>query len=82
MPIPASAPGESELALEAVVERPVPIDEAELLAWVTGLRVPDAEEVVDTEEDVLLESAVVEDFFKAVDEEAGFWTILHLTVED
>lgn len=83
MPIPASAPGERELPLEAVVERPVPVGEAELLVWVTGLRVSDAEEeVVDAEEDVLLEDAVVEDSFEVVDEEAAFWTILHLTVED
>jgi hypothetical protein len=83
MPIPASAPGERELPLEAVVETPVPVGEAELLAWVTGLRVSDAEEeVVDAEEDVLLEDAVVEDLLEVVDEEAAFWTKLHLTVED
>jgi len=79
MPIPASAPGKRE----AVVETPVPVGEAELLAWVTGLRVSDAEEeVVDAEEDVLLEDAVVEDLLEVVDEEAAFWTKLHLTVED
>jgi len=83
MPIPASAPGESELPLEAVPERSVPVGEAELLVWVTGLRVSDAEEeVVDVEEDVLLEDVVVEDSIEVVDEEAEFWTILHLTVED
>jgi hypothetical protein len=83
MPIPASAPGERELPLEAAVEKPVPVGEAELLVWVTGLRLSDAEEeVVDAEEDVLLEDAVVEDCFEVVDEEAAFWTILHLTVED
>jgi hypothetical protein len=83
MPSPASAPGERELPLEAVVETPVPVGEAELLAWVTGLRVSDAEEeVVDAEEDVLLDDAVVEDLLEVVDEEAAFWTKLHLTVED
>jgi hypothetical protein len=80
MPIPASAPGERELL---VVGRPVPVGEAELLVGMTGLRVSDAEEeVVDAEDDVLLEDAVVEDSFEVVDEEAAFWTILHLTVED
>jgi hypothetical protein len=83
MPIPASAPGERELPLEAVVETPVPVGEAEPLAWVTGLRVSDAEEeVVDAEGDVVLEDAVVEDLLEVVDEEAAFWTKLHLTVED
>lgn len=83
MPIPASAPGERELPLEAVVETPVPVGEAEVLAWVTGLRVPDAEEeVVDAEGDVVLEDAVVEDLLEVVDEETAFWTKLHLTVED
>jgi hypothetical protein len=79
MPIPASAPGERELLL---VERLVPVGEAELLVWVTGLRVSDAEEEVADAEDVLLEDAVVEDSFEVVDEEAAFWTRFHLTVED
>jgi hypothetical protein len=62
----------------------VPVDEAELLVCVTGLRLSDGAEEVEepTEEDKLvLEDVVVEELcIEDVDEETAFWTMLHLTV--
>jgi hypothetical protein len=82
-PIPASAPGERELPVDAAI-MPVPVGEAELLVCVTGLRLSvGAEEVEEPaeEEELVLEDVVVEELLAAdVEEEAEFWTMLHLTV--
>jgi hypothetical protein len=86
-PIPASAPGERALEFdEGVTPRPVPVAEAELLDCVTGLKVSagEEEEVVEpvADEDLVLEDVVVELLVEDVDDEATFWRMLHLTVED
>lgn len=95
MPRPASAPGERELLFDLVAERPVPVDEAELLVSVTGLRVSEAAKEVDgpEEADVPEETDVpkedeaggvlcVENLEEEEEEEETAPSRLHLTVAD
>jgi hypothetical protein len=73
-PIPASAPGDRPPEFDAMTERPVPVEDAELLVVVTGLSVsePDAElEVVVVAEDevFVLDEVDLEELELVVEEE-------------